>query len=173
MTPDAFPGIVSRPAVALALLLGAWSIAAPAYAQPELQSPPAQAAAPARRMDDERALLMFRSMHDSAVRSGNVDGILGMYADDAVLMPPGGATVRGKAAMRAWLATGMLPGPGNVSMNIQVYGDRAYYIADPSEYRGTSGTPDPVTDSVRALVFLARQPDGAWKITASMWNAVK
>jgi len=142
-----------RSAAATALLLLACFVA------PSFAGPPAA--------DVARQILTLRSMHDAAVHAGNVDGILAFYTADVQLMPPGEATVRGKDAMRAWLATGRLPSPGNVAVSVQAFGDTVVYVADPKAPRA-----DADEDRVRAVCFLAKQADGSWKYKAVIWNTV-
>ena len=70
------------------------------------QSPPAgiaptpQEAAPAPRAAVEAATAAFHQ----ALRTNDAGALFAYVADDVVMMPPGEAPVRGKAAMRAWYA---------------------------------------------------------------------
>ena len=116
--------------------------------------------------------MLMRSRHDAAVAARAVDGILGFYVDDALVMPPGQATLVGKAALRSWLAAGgTMPSPGNVALDIEVIGEVAFYRADPSG-PGAPAARAPA-DQVRVVWLLAKQEDGSWKIATAMWNAVK
>ncbi len=63
--------------------------------------------------------------HLEALRAGDVDGVLGDYADDAVLITNLGGVVKGRDALRAAFgAAGGLPGFEPVASHVE--GDLAY-----------------------------------------------
>lgn len=123
-----------------------------------------------RYTEDLRAISMMRSQHDAAVRARVVDGVLKFYADDALLMPPGENTVIGASGIRAWLAKGTLPTPGNIALDIEVVGELAFCRLDPSG--STAPAARTAADQFRVMWLLAKQEDGSWKIAASIWNTV-
>src|SRR5712671_4887745 len=61
--------------------------------------PPVDAAA------EEAALKAITASWLNAYNAGEVEKIVALYADDAVLMPPHAAVVTGHAAIRAYLTT--------------------------------------------------------------------
>jgi TonB family protein len=125
-----------------------------------------------RNAADERSIMQMRSRHDAAVAARAVDGILGFYVDDALVMPPGRGTLVGKAAIRSWIAAGgTMPSPGNIALDIEVIGEVAFYRADPSG-RGVPAAAA-AEDQTRVVWLLAKQEDGSWRIAASIWNTVK
>jgi uncharacterized protein (TIGR02246 family) len=107
--------------------------------------------------------------------AGNADAVLEFCTDDVVWMPPTAPTVRGKAAVRAFLA-----GPParieelHVS-NVRIDGDGsiAYKVAD---YQ-TRYVPDGSTDSVRSsgshLWVLSRGAGSTWRVTLVAWTVVE
>jgi ketosteroid isomerase-like protein len=106
------------------------------------------------------------------VLRANWPGLQALFADNAVLMPPGASTIAGAAAVAEWYASASgtlheftttveaIGGSGNLAVN------RGTYMV----VRTPLGETQPVTERGNYLRVLQRQPDGSWRITASMWN---
>jgi uncharacterized protein (TIGR02246 family) len=106
--------------------------------------------------------------------TGNLDAMLGFWADDAVIMVPGEASLRGKQAIRAHLErSARVPGfrisweP--LEAKVAASGDMGYLI---ERTRVTMNGPDgrPVTQFMKALTVWRKQPGGTWKNVVDISN---
>ena len=120
------------------------------------------------RQDDsaeaERLMQTSREWAQAA-STGHMAAVLGYFADDAVLISAGQQPVRGRDALRAYLAeTSKIPGfrirweP----IEAKVSGDMGYLL---ERTQVTMNVPDgqPVTENFQAVTIWRKQPDGAWK----------
>ena len=111
----------------------------------------------------------------NAANAGDVDGIVGLYTGDASLFPPNAPLVTGKDAMRP-LWTGMVEAPGfstnlrTTKVEISRSGDLAYAAGT---YEDTRNDPEgnPVPERGKWVAVFEKQPDGAWKMVADIWNS--
>ena len=96
-----------------------------------------------------------------------------LFTPDAVLMPPGEASVVGQQAIRAWhekIWMGTKYQCSGTLDEVQVFGDWALA-------RGTfSGVETQASGAQRReagkfLNLIRRQADGSWKIARAIWNA--
>jgi len=100
-----------------------------------------------------------------AASTGDLNAVLDYWADDAVLISGGQPPVRGKAALRSYLAE-MLKTPGfRISwepVEAKVSGDMGYMI---ERTRITMDGPDgaPRSQMLQAVTIWRKQPDGTWK----------
>jgi uncharacterized protein (TIGR02246 family) len=110
-----------------------------------------------------------------AAAGGDVEAILNYWADDALVLPPDGPTMRGRQALRAYLETSMKT-PGfriswePVEARISKDGDMGYLV---ERTIVTVGGPDgkAVTQRFRGVTIWRRQADGAWKNVVDISNA--
>jgi uncharacterized protein (TIGR02246 family) len=97
-----------------------------------------------------------------------------IWADDAVMMPPGLPPVRGKAAIRQYVeAAAQIPGfqirwePESVVVSQS--GDLAYMlernVVTVSDPQG-----QPVTTHGKVVTVWRKGADGAWRNVVDMWN---
>jgi uncharacterized protein (TIGR02246 family) len=147
----------------LALVIGtaiALSACAPAA------SPPVDTAA------EEAALKAVTAAWLNAYNAGDVETIVAMYAEDAVLMPPHAAVATGHAAIRAFLTTdtaaakaaGVKLVPGAATAG--VIGDTgwesgSYTIADDSGATVDSGS----------YLSVSRKSNGKWLFIRDTYNS--
>jgi uncharacterized protein (TIGR02246 family) len=147
----------------LAFVVGtaiAWSACAPAA------PPPVDAAA------EEAALKAVTAAWLSAYNAGDVEKIVAMYAEDAVLMPPHAPVATGHAAIRAYLtadtagakAAGVKLVPGAATAGAA--GDTgwesgSYTIADASGATVDSGS----------YLSVARKSNGKWLYIRDTYNS--
>jgi ketosteroid isomerase-like protein len=97
-----------------------------------------------------------------------------LLADDAVMMPPGLPTVRGKAAIRQYVETAAkIPGfqirwePESVCVSQS--GDLAYMIErNVTTVNDSQG--NPVTTHGKVVTVWRKGADGAWRNIVDMWN---
>lgn len=99
-----------------------------------------------------------------AFNAGDIDGLMALYEDGAVLAPQPGKRVAGKAAIREALA-GLLGLRGTVEVE-QKYtmqcGDIAL-MQGAWRIRGTGPDGKPIELAARTAEVVRRQPDGTWK----------
>ena len=126
-------------------------------------------------MTDEIAKTLHHviTRYQTAVRSGDVDGYVALFTDDAIQMPPGAADRFGASQIHAGMKPGLtqnkmevtlvphetfLLGPGQASMRVVVTGTRTPRDGGPSA---------PISFSA---LFLFREIGRDWKIHQQMWN---
>lgn len=135
------------------------------------------ASSPGRaNVEAEAAALMSLSREWSAVAgSGDLERTLSYWAEDAVMMAPGQAPIRGKAAIRKFVeSSAAIPGFNvrwePLEVHISALGDMAYLIErNQFSFRDASGSP--VTESNKVVTVWRKQRDGTWKNVIDMWNA--
>lgn len=118
---------------------------------------------------DVEALLSMSPTWEAQYNAGDVDALVALYTEDAVLMPPDLPSLTGVEAMRAivqsFLDAGLI---GSEVPRIEVYGvvgDEAWG-AGPFRFFDASG--NLVVEGKYVVVY--RVVDGAWRIVRHMWN---
>lgn len=120
--------------------------------------------------------LMQRSRDWAAtVAAGDMEAALNYWADDAVILAPGMPPIRGRDAIREYLAgTGNIPGfritweP--LEAHVSSSGDLAYLL-ERNEISMTDSTGATITEHNKVVTVWARQEDGSWKNVVDAWNA--
>ncbi len=102
-----------------------------------------------------------------AYRRNDADAIAGLYANDAVLLPPGHPLVRGRDDIRAYWKRGMESGFAMDTVRIEVAPGSGYVVG--RYYVPPNGDDDAETG--KFVIALRRDADGVWRITADIWNA--
>ncbi|HXF96887.1 MAG TPA: DUF4440 domain-containing protein [Gemmatimonadales bacterium] len=95
-----------------------------------------------------------------------------IYADSAVLLPPGGPPVVGRENIQVWFSgTGFRITAFETSVHeLAGQGDLAYVRGT---YLLTFQPPrarDLVTETGKYVWILRREPDGRWRVTVDIWN---
>ncbi len=109
-----------------------------------------------------------------AVQARDVDRAVSFWADDAIVFPPGGPAVAGKAAIREYV-TKSFQTPGftvswkTAAVEASSGGDVAYTTGT---NHVTFAMPDGRQAAVdgKAVAVWRRQKDGAWKCAIDIWN---
>jgi len=106
--------------------------------------------------------------------TGNVDSMLGFWADDAVIMVPGEASLRGKQAIRAYLErSARVPGFSTswepLEAKVAASGDMGYLI-ERTQVTMNDPSGQPVTQYMKALTVWRKQADGSWKNVVDITN---
>ena len=124
--------------------------------------------------DDLAAIRAVTSGIIAADNTGDATAVIWFYAEDAVLLPPNGAPVAGKDAIRARYEEGFRHFRFAISSSSEethVFGDWAF------DRGTTAGKTIPKTDKSsrqihdKYVMILHREPGGTWKIARLMWNA--
>jgi uncharacterized protein (TIGR02246 family) len=102
----------------------------------------------------------------AASNEGDAEALTALYADDAVLLPPDHEPVHGREAIGEFWRQGTDTGLEVSTLRLEVGGDVAYlvgrYHLPPTEQKEA--------DSGQYVLCLKRQADGAWRLTADIWN---
>jgi ketosteroid isomerase-like protein len=108
--------------------------------------------------------------------SENVDSIMSIFAEDAIVYFPEAPEARGKAAVRERYTSAF----GAVAIEsletqidtIEVFGDVAYEWGTYRERYAEAGKPQ-VQEEGRYLMRWGRQPDGSWRVTRFTGHTAK
>ena len=114
-----------------------------------------------------RAIQAAVGRYVDASNQGDVETLTSLYADDAVLLPPDHAPVEGRKAIEEFWRQGTDQGLRVTTLRLEVAGDVGYLIG---RYNLPATTKEEA-DSGKYVMCLKRQPDGAWKLTADIWNS--
>jgi uncharacterized protein (TIGR02246 family) len=97
------------------------------------------------------------------------------YAPDAVMYPPGEATVSGldgigKLADTFWRDPAFAGSFRPIAVEVANDGTMGYTL-NAAELTVTGPDGKPTTERLRDFHIWRRQPDGSWKLTVDIWNA--
>lgn len=124
---------------------------------------------------EKQLLELDRKWSEAASEGKDLDAILSFWTDDAVVMPPGQPSVKGKEALRQYLeASFEIPG-----FRISWESDRAEISADGtmahvfSTNRVAMNDPNgnPLEFVGRAITIWRRDEGGEWRCSVDIWNA--
>jgi ketosteroid isomerase-like protein len=112
-----------------------------------------------------------------ASMSGDINAVLGLFADDAVLLPPNDTALYGKEEIRSWWEEYFnffrITSSVETERELTVAGGQAYdRIAFSVTIVPKQGGPR-IADDIRSLIVWRKGNDGSWKITYQIWNSVK
>jgi uncharacterized protein (TIGR02246 family) len=112
-----------------------------------------------------------------ASRSGDLDGFMTLFADDAVVMPPNDTTLFGKEEIRAWwqeyFQFFQITSSIETDQDLTVVDDQAFHRASISVVIVPKRGGSRIRDEARTLTVWRQVGGGAWKITHQMWNSTK
>jgi uncharacterized protein (TIGR02246 family) len=149
-----------RCALLVVVLIGSLSaISAPAMQNQATKIPEA-------RIDE------LRQQFNLAYNAGDAAGLARLFAEDAVLMPPGTAAIVGRSAIQARYAAQFANVQSIFTLNpgkISVSGDLAWLRG---EYQriDTTNTRGPFTTTTGKYLMTFIRERGDWKITTDAWN---
>jgi len=121
---------------------------------------------------EEEAMKAATQTWLKAYNAGDVDTIVSLYADNAVLMPPHAGVANGKAAIREFIgkdeagakAAGvkLVPGPAMAGVNGDMgWESGSYTVTDASGQIVDSGS----------YLSVSRKVDGKWLYVRDTWNS--
>ena len=122
---------------------------------------------------DEAAIKADPIAWMEAYNAGDADGVANLYAEDAVLMPPGVPAITGRAAIKDFIASD--------SAAVKAAG-LSFKIAEPTGVgisgdlgwaSGTYAVADASGATVESGKYLAvhRRSNGSWKLIRDTWNS--
>ena len=132
-------------------------------------APPGQPSAAAAA--DEASIRSGADAWNDAYNAGDVDKILTLYTDDAVLMPPDAPAATGPAAIREFL-TKDIAGAKAAGVSAKDDGGTVTVTADFAWHAGKFSAHDAAgkTVSTGKYVELWRKTDGKWRMFRDIWN---
>lgn len=124
--------------------------------------------------DAENAIRRLDAGFNSAIARGDVNGMMEMYAEDAVLMPPNTPPMRGRDAVRqywtAFMGIGRVEGTVTTD-DVEQSGELATEVGHYTmTITPTAAGAPPVRDSGKFLVAW-RKTDGKWRVYADIFNS--
>lgn len=131
---------------------------------------------PAVDIAAERALLVEADRrYVETANAGDVEGLAGLYADDATRYPPDGEPTSGPEAMRAFAeAIASTPGfhltASPLELDISASGDMAYTL-NALELTTTGPDGTPVVQRLRDFHTWRKEGD-SWKIVVDIWHVM-
>jgi len=124
------------------------------------------------KAEGEKLMQISRDWSKSAA-TGNVEETLGYWAEDAVVMSPGDAPIKGKNAIRGMIeATSKIPGfkisweP--LSVVVSQSGDMAYMI-EQNQVSVNDSLGKSITTYNKGVTVWRKEADGSWKNIVDMW----
>jgi len=128
----------------------------------------------ASETDDAETIRRTNNFYAEMLVAGDVDTLMTLYDEGAVLFPPNESPLHGKAAIRAsweaFFADWDTMEARSVIDEIMVFGDWAYAYG---HYRGHSKSVPDGSVVLEALKFSGmwrRKSDGSWVISRDMFN---
>lgn len=121
---------------------------------------------------DEAAIRAQTSAWGTAYNAGDAAGVAAQYADDALLMPPGHAGVRGKDAILAFFTADVAASQkAGVVFNLAPATDVGV-AGDTGWESGTySVTVNGAVIESGKFLSVSRKKDGKWQYIRDIWNA--
>lgn len=109
-----------------------------------------------------------------AVNGSDVAGVVAVWAEDGVMMPPGRPSIRGRRAIEDFL--GRLFSEARfrfefTTSEIQVVGDLASERVTYAAETWLKGTSQPTLDRGKGIHLFRRLPGGTWVLAADLWNS--
>jgi len=132
------------------------------------QAPQPAAAAPDTHDADVKAISDYETQWNSEWAAKDADKVLAHYADDAIVMTPGEAPMKGKDAIKGGLGGMMSDKALSLSfkatkVDVAKSGDLAYTQGDYELTVTNPKTHKPVTDHGTYVTTYRKQADGTWK----------
>ena len=126
-------------------------------------------------LDEHRAAVLTAERGwAAAARGRDLDRSVSYIADDAIMLPPGGAPVVGKAAIRDYMASGFATPGFSVTWEpeevVVADGGDLAYTHSRSVY--TVPGPDGTIQTVHAkgVAIWRKSTDGRWRCVVDIWN---
>src|SRR5262245_43981978 len=127
------------------------------------------------RTDDP--ILSCRQKFIDGMKAGDIEAIISLAADDAVIMSPNDSTLYGKDEFKEWLeeyfqyfrVTAFTEPEHSVVLNGDFATECTTYMIALMPVGGRNR----IRDDGRGLTIWKRQPDGAWKMWQMIWNSTK
>jgi uncharacterized protein (TIGR02246 family) len=108
-----------------------------------------------------------------AMRSGDSSGVAATYTEDGMLLPPNQSVVKGRDAIRHYLA--QFPKITSFNATLDEIDGRGNLAYTRGTYNVTTapaaGQKTPGKDSGKFIEIRRKEPDGSWLILRDFWNS--
>lgn len=109
-----------------------------------------------------------------AVRQGNAAAVGALYAEDAILLPPGSEMIKGRPGIQEFWQGGLKMGIKDAvltSVDVTAFGNTAVEIGTYALKIQPEGQAAIIEDHGKYVVVWKKMADGAWKLSVDIWNA--
>jgi uncharacterized protein (TIGR02246 family) len=124
---------------------------------------------------DVEKLNRLQRQVDAAIIGGDTEGYIALLTDDAVLLPPNGAPVSGKEAIRTWnnamSKQFRIVSYAPVDDEVIVDGNWAFRRATVDWTIAPTAGGKAVRDSGKFIIIYRRGSDGSWRVARDIWNS--
>jgi uncharacterized protein (TIGR02246 family) len=141
----------------------------------------AASSAGAYSLNDADRIQALRSSWEDSVNFSDLQGLLSLYADGAVLLPVGGAPVLGRESIAGWHARWYAGADvhyeldaGELRLDGLLASENwaAVVTLTPRTDRDTGIGCDPMQFTQRGVRVYRKDPDGEWRIDRETWSTV-
>jgi uncharacterized protein (TIGR02246 family) len=139
--------------------------AAPAFAQ-RRGEPPKKATDP--------AVSKISSEYQAATNARDVSKLIGLYADDAIEMPPNQPMLRGKASIEGYYKKQFDEGTPKLMlepMESAIAGTVAYEVGTYTQTITPKAGARPINDKGKYVVLLKQTSDRQWRVEYAIYNS--
>ena len=114
---------------------------------------------------------MPRTSGSQPTTRGDVDKIVAMYAEDAIMMPPDSTSLKGHEAMKAYLASNIAASKAG-GFGFALDSDAGSVTGDSGWHSGTFHVTDAkgATAGTGKYVEVWHKADGKWLMLRDIWN---
>ena len=125
---------------------------------------------------DVAAIRVLTERWIAAVEAGDVDGVLSLYTDDAVRLPPDGPAFSGKEAFEEYFSGAFeqfsfeVVWPVEGTEEIVVARGWAYHLSEYAMLVTPKEDGETMEENGKVLEIIQRQSDGSWKLAREIWN---
>ena len=122
---------------------------------------------------DAAAINRLLDEDTTALNAGDAVGLVALYTEDVVLMPPDELAVIGKEARRAFLQTFFDQYTLELARSTEevvVADDWAFARSTQTSTLTPKDGGEPIERSGKVIHIYQRQPDGSWKLARAIWN---
>ena len=124
--------------------------------------------------DIDRVYHLHTKFQDAMVRQ-DIDFLMTLFTEDAMIMAPGEPAVRGSEEVRSWFENAFGAAvTEKLKASSEEYFDGGDCILETGEAEWNTrptGGGDPNTAQIKWLAVWHRQPDGDWKIVRDIFNS--
>ena len=120
----------------------------------------------------KKAIAAANLKFGEAVRRGNAAAVGALYAEDAILLPPGSEMIKGRIGIQEFWQGGLKMGIKDAvltSVDVTAYGDTAVEIGTYALKIQPEGQAA-VEDHGKYVVVWKKGADGAWRLAVDIWN---
>jgi uncharacterized protein (TIGR02246 family) len=123
---------------------------------------------------DIEAIDRVRTAYVAALNAGDVEGWVGVFAEDGVQMPPNAPANIGRLTIRPWVEKFLGTFRCNFALDVQeivVIGDWAFERGGYRIVLRAKAGREPIEDVGKYITIYQRQPGASWKMARDIWNS--